>query len=106
LYSPRPGTPASYLSDDTPEPVKQARLARLQDFNDAQGKKISDSMVSTVQRVLVEGTSKRDVQELAGKTDNNRTVNFAGPIELINQFVNVRITESMTYTLRGELVKD
>jgi tRNA-2-methylthio-N6-dimethylallyladenosine synthase len=106
LYSPRPGTPASYLSDDTPEPVKQARLARLQDFNDAQGKKISDSMVSTVQRVLVEGTSKRDAQELAGKTDNNRTVNFAGPIELINQFVNVRITESMTYTLRGELVKD
>lgn len=104
LYSPRPGTPASYLSDDTPESVKQARLARLQDFNDAQGKKISDAMVGTVQRVLVEGTSKRDTQELAGKTDNNRTVNFAGPIELINQFVNVRITESMTYTLRGELI--
>jgi tRNA-2-methylthio-N6-dimethylallyladenosine synthase len=106
LYSPRPGTPASYLTDETPEAVKQDRLAKLQDFNDAQGKKISDAMVGTVQRVLVEGTSKRDSQELAGKTDNNRTVNFPGAAELINQFVNVRITESMTYTLRGELVRN
>lgn len=106
LYSPRPGTPASYLTDETPEAVKQDRLAKLQDFNDAQGKKISDAMVGTVQRVLVEGTSKRDAQELAGKTDNNRTVNFPGAAELINQFVNVRITESMTYTLRGELARD
>lgn len=106
LYSPRPGTPASYLTDETPEAVKQDRLAKLQDFNDAQGKKISDAMVGTVQRVLVEGTSKRDAQELAGKTDNNRTVNFPGAAELINQFVNVRITESMTYTLRGELVRN
>lgn len=106
LYSPRPGTPASYLSDDTPEDVKQARLARLQAFNDIQGKKISDAMVGTIQRVLVEGVSKRDAQELAGKTDNNRTVNFPGSMNLVNQFVNVRITESMTYTLRGELVKD
>jgi tRNA-2-methylthio-N6-dimethylallyladenosine synthase len=106
LYSPRPGTPASYLTDETPEAIKQERLAKLQDFNDAQGKKISDAMVGTVQRVLVEGTSKRDAQELAGKTDNNRTVNFPGAAELINQFVNVRITESMTYTLRGELVRN
>ena len=106
LYSPRPGTPASYLTDETPEAVKQDRLAKLQDFNDAQGKKISDAMVGTVQRVLVEGISKRDAQELAGKTDNNRTVNFPGAAELINQFVNVRITESMTYTLRGELVRN
>jgi tRNA-2-methylthio-N6-dimethylallyladenosine synthase len=106
LYSPRPGTPASYLTDETPEAVKQDRLAKLQAFNDSQGKKISDAMVGTVQRVLVEGTSKRDAQELAGKTDNNRTVNFPGAAELINQFVNVRITESMTYTLRGELVRN
>ncbi len=106
LYSPRPGTPASYLTDETPEAVKQDRLAKLQAFNDTQGKKISDAMVGTVQRVLVEGTSKRDAQELAGKTDNNRTVNFPGAAELINQFVNVRITESMTYTLRGELVRN
>jgi tRNA-2-methylthio-N6-dimethylallyladenosine synthase len=106
LYSPRPGTPASYLTDETPEAVKQERLAKLQDFNDAQGKKISDAMVGTVQRVSVEGTSKRDAQELAGKTDNNRTVNFPGAAELINQFVNVRIIESMTYTLRGELVRN
>ena len=94
------------MTDETPEAVKQDRLAKLQDFNDAQGKKISDAMVGTVQRVLVEGTSKRDAQELAGKTDNNRTVNFPGAAELINQFVNVRITESMTYTLRGELARD
>ena len=106
LYSPRPGTPASYLTDESPEADKQDRLAKLQAFNDAQGKKISDAMVGTVQRVLVEGTSKRDAQELAGKTDNNRTVNFPGAAELINQFVNVRITESMTYTLRGELVRN
>ena len=106
LYSPRPGTPASYLTDETPEAVKQDRLGNLQAFNDGQGKKISDAMVGTVQRVLVEGTSKRDAQELAGKTDNNRTVNFPGAAELINQFVNVRITESMTYTLRGELVRN
>lgn len=106
LYSPRPGTPASYLTDETPEAVKQDRLAKLQAFNDSQGKKISDAMVGTVQRVLVEGISKRDAQELAGKTDNNRTVNFPGAAELINQFVNVRITESMTYTLRGELVRN
>ena len=106
LYSPRPGTPASYLTDESPEAVKQDRLAKLQAFNVAQGKKISDAMVGTVQRVLVEGTSKRDAQELAGKTDNNRTVNFPGAAELINQFVNVRITESMTYTLRGELVRN
>jgi tRNA-2-methylthio-N6-dimethylallyladenosine synthase len=106
LYSPRPGTPASYLTDETPEAVKQDRLVKLQAFNDSQGKKISDAMVGTVQRVLVEGTSKRDAHELAGKTDNNRTVNFPGAAELINQFVNVRITESMTYTLRGELVRN
>ena len=106
LYSPRPGSPASYLTDESPEAVKQDRLAKLQDFNDAQGKKISDAMVGTVQRILVEGTSKRDAHELAGKTDNNRTVNFPGAAELINQFVNVRITESMTYTLRGELVRN
>jgi tRNA-2-methylthio-N6-dimethylallyladenosine synthase len=106
LYSPRPGTPASYLTDETPEAVKQDRLVKLQAFNDSQGKKISDAMVGAVQRVLVEGTSKRDAHELAGKTDNNRTVNFPGAAELINQFVNVRITESMTYTLRGELVRN
>ena len=104
LYSPRPGTPASYLQDDTPIEVKQARLAKLQAFNELQGKAVSKGMLGSIQRVLVEGTSKKDEAELAGKTDNNRTVNFAGNSELINQFVNVRITQAMPHTLRGELV--
>lgn len=104
LYSPRPGTPASYLQDDTPLEVKQARLAKLQAFNELQGKAVSKAMLGSIQRVLVEGTSKKDENELAGKTDNNRTVNFAGSSQLINQFVNVRITQAMPHTLRGELV--
>ncbi|MFM1978143.1 MAG: hypothetical protein RLZZ151_658 [Pseudomonadota bacterium] len=104
LYSPRPGTPASYLQDDTPVEVKQARLAKLQAFNESQGKAVSEAMLGSIQRVLVEGTSKKDENELAGKTDNNRTVNFAGSSQLINQFVNVRITQAMPHTLRGELV--
>ena len=104
LYSPRPGTPASYLQDDTAVEVKQARLAKLQAFNELQGKAVSEAMLGSIQRVLVEGTSKKDEAELAGKTDNNRTVNFAGNSELINQFVNVRITQAMPHTLRGELV--
>lgn len=103
LYSPRPGTPASYLQDDTPVEVKQARLAKLQAFNELQGKTVSEAMLGSIQRVLVEGTSKKDENELAGKTDNNRTVNFAGSSQLINQFVNVRITQAMPHTLRGEL---
>ena len=104
LYSPRPGTPASYLQDDTTVEVKQARLAKLQAFNELQGKAVSEAMLGSIQRVLVEGTSKKDENELAGKTDNNRTVNFAGGSQLINQFVNVRITQAMPHTLRGELV--
>ena len=104
LYSPRPGTPASYLNDDTPAEVKEARLAKLQAFNELQGKAVSEAMLGSIQRVLVEGASKKDKNELAGKTDNNRTVNFAGNSELINKFVNVRITQAMPHTLRGELI--
>ena len=104
LYSPRPGTPASYLQDDTPVEVKQSRLAKLQAFNELQGKAVSEAMLGSIQRVLVEGTSKKDENELAGKTDNNRTVNFAGSSQLINQFVNVRINQAMPHTLRGELI--
>jgi tRNA-2-methylthio-N6-dimethylallyladenosine synthase len=105
-YSPRPGTPATYLVDDTAAETKQERLARLQLFNEAQGKAISEAMVGSVQRVLVEGVSKKDGQELAGRTDNNRIVNFPGNHELINQFVSVRITQAVAHTLRGELLKD
>jgi len=103
VYSPRPGTPASYLNDDTPQPIKLARLARLQDLNDAQGKAVSEAMIGTIQRVLVLGVSHKDAAELAGRSDNNRIVNFAGNENLINQFVLVKITQAMPYTLRGEL---
>jgi tRNA-2-methylthio-N6-dimethylallyladenosine synthase len=104
LYSARPGTPASYLNDDTPEEIKQARLARLQEVNEAQGKAISNTMVGSIQRVLVVGPSRKDATELAARTDNNRIVNFPGNAELINQFAMVQITESCSHTLRGTLV--
>jgi tRNA-2-methylthio-N6-dimethylallyladenosine synthase len=106
VYSARPGTPASYLSDDTPETGKLARLARLQAVNETQGKAISEAMVGTIQRVLVVSNSRKDDTELAGRTDNNRIVNFAGTGNLINQFVLVRITEAMPHTLRGELISE
>jgi tRNA-2-methylthio-N6-dimethylallyladenosine synthase len=101
-YSARPGTPASYLPDDTSEETKLERLARLQELNEAQGKAVSESMVGSVQRVLVESLSKKDSGELAGRTDNNRIVNFPGDATLINQFVHVKITQAMPHTLRGE----
>lgn len=101
-YSARPGTPASYLPDDTSEETKLERLSRLQELNEAQGKAVSESMVGSVQRVLVESLSKKDTGELAGRTDNNRIVNFPGDARLINQFVHVKITQAMPHTLRGE----
>jgi tRNA-2-methylthio-N6-dimethylallyladenosine synthase len=104
LYSPRPGTPASYLKDDTPEEIKLARLTRLQAVNEAQARSINESMVGSVQRVLVQGISRKNSTELAGRTDNNRIVNFAGDAKLINQFVMVKITQVMPHTLRGDLV--
>lgn len=105
-YSPRPGTPAAYLPDDTPAEVKQARLMRLQALNEAQGKAISDAMVGTVQRVLVEGISRKSDLDLAGRTDNNRIVNFPGDKTLLNRFVYVQITAALSHTLRGELIED
>lgn len=102
IYSPRPGTGASYLEDDTPHEVKQARLARLQALLEAQGFENSRNMVGTTQRVLVEGYAKKDAQQLAGRTDNNRIVNFDGPAALIHQFASVRITEALPHSLRGE----
>ena len=104
-YSPRPGTPAAYLNDETPEEIKLARLARLQAINEEQGKAISHAMVGSTQRVLVESISKKSSEELAGRTDNNRIVNFPGGAELINQFVHVKITKAEAHTMRGELVR-
>jgi len=104
VYSPRPGTPAVELEDDTPQEVKLARLARLQKRIEEQAMAISQAMVGTVQRVLVEGTSKKDANELAGRTDNNRVVNFVGNPRLINHFVDVTITSALPHSLRGEIV--
>ena len=105
IYSARPGTGASYLEDDTPADVKQARLERLQARIEAMGFENSQKMVGTTQRVLVEGHSRKDPKQLAGRTDNNRIVNFDGPAELIHQFTTVRITEALPHSLRGELVR-
>jgi tRNA-2-methylthio-N6-dimethylallyladenosine synthase len=107
IFSKRPGTPAANLEDDTPHEVKLARLQRFQAKIDANTRKISAGMVGTVQRILVEGPSKKGQGELAGRTENNRVVNFAPGASgesLIGQLVDVRITESLDYTLRGDLV--
>jgi tRNA-2-methylthio-N6-dimethylallyladenosine synthase len=81
--------------------VKSQRLARLQQLLDAQGRAISRAMVGSVQRVLVERPARRNAQELAGRTENNRWVNFAGDPRLLNRFVDVEITAAMNNSLRG-----
>ena len=104
VYSARPGTPAADLADDTPQAVKLARLARLQKRIEEQAGAISAAMVGSTQRVLVEGPSKKNPDELAGRTDNNRVVNFPGRARLVGQFVDVTITSALPHSLRGELV--
>jgi tRNA-2-methylthio-N6-dimethylallyladenosine synthase len=104
LYSPRPGTPAAELQDAVPAEEKQERLHRLQAQLEAQERAASQAMVGTLQRALVEGPSKRDPSELAARTANNRTVNFAGGAELVDRFAELRITEARHHSLRGELV--
>ncbi|HEX4675034.1 MAG TPA: tRNA (N6-isopentenyl adenosine(37)-C2)-methylthiotransferase MiaB [Steroidobacteraceae bacterium] len=104
LYSRRPGTPAASLPDEVEPEVKQERLTRLQAQLEAQASAISEKMVGTVQRVLVERSARKNAHELAGRTENNRWVNFAGPSHLINQFVDVVITELRAHTLRGRLL--
>jgi len=105
IYSRRPGTPAASLPDDVPHEVKQARLERLQARLDAQALGISRAMVGSAQRVLVERPSKRDARQLAGRTENNRWVNFDGPAGLIGRFADVVITEAMPNSLRGRLAE-
>ena len=104
LYSPRPGTPAAEMRDDTPHEVKAARLHRLQQRIRERANEIAQTMLGTTQRALVEGVSKKDVSELAARTDNNRVVNFSGEVGLIGSFVELRITQAVRHTLRGELV--
>jgi tRNA-2-methylthio-N6-dimethylallyladenosine synthase len=103
VYSKRPGTPAAELSDDTPQEIKLARLARLQDKINANTNRISERMVGTSQRILVEGASRKAAVELSGRTANNRTVNFPGAPDLVGQFVDVTITAALAHTLRGEI---
>ena len=104
LYSARPGTPAAELRDDTPHEVQLARLMRLQKRIEELAQVVSESMVGSVQRVLVEGISKKNDQELAGRTDNNRIVNFVGNPRLIHRFVDVTITSALPHSLRGEIL--
>jgi len=104
IFSPRPGTPAAELPDDVSSAVKHQRLDRLQAQLQRQADAISAAMVGTVQRVLVERVSKKDALELAGRTDNNRVVNFAGNPRLIGTLVDVTITSAMPHSLRGEIV--
>jgi tRNA-2-methylthio-N6-dimethylallyladenosine synthase len=104
IFSVRPGTPAAELPDDIPLATKQARLERLQHRINDMAQQISRRMVGTVQRVLVERPSRKDPGQLAGRTENNRVVNFDGAAELIGRFVELRITEALPNSLRGELV--
>ena len=104
VYSRRPGTPAADLEDGTSDAEKHARLARLQATISAHAKTISESMVGSVQRVLVEGPSKKDPDELTGRTENMRSVNFPGHPRLLGQFVDVAITAAMPNSLRGRIV--
>ncbi len=105
IYSPRPGTPAADMPDDTPEQVKKERLYELQQQINAQAMIYSRQMLDTEQRILVEGPSKKNLMELRGRTENNRVVNFEGSVELIGQFVDVKITEVLPNSLRGEMVR-
>ncbi len=104
VYSPRPGTPAAAMVDDTPQELKLQRLYRLQAQLDKQVRAHGAAMVDSMQRVLVEGPSRKDGNELMGRSENNRVVNFAGPARLIGQFVDVIITRALPNSLRGEVV--
>ena len=104
VFSPRPGTPAANLEDDTPAEVKLARLQRLQAVINGNVKRFSNDMIGSIQTVLVEKPTVKDVNELQGRTENNRVVNFAGAVDLIGQLVDVKITQSYNFSLRGELV--
>jgi len=104
IYSARPGTPAALLADDTSIELKRERLTRLQRRNEEMAQALSRAMVGGVQRILVEGPSRRDPSELCGRTDNHRVVNFpAYGLDLSGRFVDIEITEALHFTLRGRL---
>jgi tRNA-2-methylthio-N6-dimethylallyladenosine synthase len=104
VFSARPGTPAADLPDETPQAAKLARLQRLQGRINDQAAAISQAMVGGVERVLVEGPSKKDPSELMGRTSNNRIVNFAGAHRLVGHFADIRVTAALPHSLRGEVL--
>jgi tRNA-2-methylthio-N6-dimethylallyladenosine synthase len=104
IYSARPGTPASNLFDSTTDLIKKHRLAILQDVITSNARAINEKMIGTVQTVLVDSVSRKSEEQISGRTENNRVVNFAGDKELIGRFVDVKITEAWTNSLQGELL--
>lgn len=104
IFSSRPGTPAASLADDTPMEVKKERLKRLQDQLNSQSKAIANSLLGTTQNILVTGYAKKNHTEIAGRTECNRVVNFAGNPRLIGTFINVKVTEILPNSLRGEII--
>ena len=104
IYSARPGTPAAELPDDTPMEIKKQRLTILQDRLRLQAMRISQSMIGTTQKILVDSVSKKDLSQMAGRTENNRVVNFQGDAVMIGQFVDVNITDALPNSLRGECI--
>jgi len=104
IYSRRPGTPAANLPDDVSMEVKKKHLAILQMRIKQQAMAISEAMVGAEQTLLITGLSKKDPHKLAGRTENNRVVNFKGPAELIGKLIPVKITEALPNSLRGEIV--
>lgn len=104
LYSPRPGTPASYIEDNIPNTLKQQRLEVFQNLNATQGRKYTESMKGTVQRVLFDHYSVKKKDTLLGKTDNNRVVEIASNSDLLNKFVSVRIVQAEEKNLKGEIL--
>ena len=105
IYSARPGTPAADIPDDVSEEEKKERLARLQQRINHQAMQFSRAMLGTEQRILVEGPSKKDIMKLTGRTETNRVVNFVGTPDMIGKFVDVKITDVYTNSLRGEVVR-
>ncbi|GAB1668656.1 tRNA (N6-isopentenyl adenosine(37)-C2)-methylthiotransferase MiaB [Mannheimia haemolytica] len=105
IYSARPGTPAADLPDNVSDDEKKERLSRLQQRINHQAMQFSRAMLGTEQRILVEGPSKKDLMELTGRTETNRVVNFVGTPDMIGKFIDVKITDVYTNSLRGEVIR-
>jgi tRNA-2-methylthio-N6-dimethylallyladenosine synthase len=106
IYSSRPGTPAAFFTDDVTIELKKKRLKQVQTLINESTQRISRQMVGKVEKILVEGLSRKDKQQISGRTENNRVVNFDGSIDLVGQIVNVKITEALTNSLRGNLINE